>query len=88
MEPDARRGRCRPAEKVLGRLWAIAKTHYRLLKTEVLAEVVPKGVNGNEIKSVINYENVMPAARFPERDCRLDIFFENFRLDKIINGLD
>jgi hypothetical protein len=50
----------------------MAKTHYRLLKTEELAKVGPKGLDRKEIKANGYYENVMPAARLTKQDCLLD----------------
>ena len=54
----------------------MAKTHYRLLNTEQLAKVGPKGLDGKEIKANGNYENVMPAARLTEQDCLLDTLID------------
>ena len=59
--------------------WTMAKKHYCLLKTEVLAKVSPKGTDGKEIKANKNYVNIMPAARLTEHD---------FLLDTLIDGLE
>lgn len=48
--------------------WAMAKTHYRSLKTEELAKVGPKGRKGKEIKPRVKYKNVMAATHLSEQD--------------------
>jgi hypothetical protein len=59
--------------------WAMVKTRYTKVETAHLAEVGPKGPDGEEIPTSLAYANVMPAARFLQKDCALDT---------LIDGLD
>ena len=57
----------------------MVKTWYTGVDTTHLDEVGPMGPNGEEIPTSLVYENVMPAARFSQKECTLDV---------LINGLD
>ena len=54
----------------------MTKTHYRLLKSEELAKVGPKGINRKEIKANGSYESVMLAVRLFQRDCALTLLID------------
>ena len=57
----------------------MVKIHYYLLKTDKLAKVDLKGLDGNEIKANEKYESIMPAARLTGQD---------YLLDTLIDGLN
>lgn len=52
--------------------------YYLSLDIRKVAEVGPKGPDGEEMKTDANFERVMEFARFTECDCCLKIYRLNF----------
>jgi hypothetical protein len=60
--------------------WAMVKMRYTGVDIVHLAEVGPIGADGEEIPTSLVYENVMPAARFSQKDCALDALIDGMDL--------
>ena len=52
--------------------WATVKMHYTKLDPNHMAEVGPAGPDGQEIPVSLVYDQVALAAKYSQRDCRLD----------------
>ena len=52
--------------------WAMVKTQYKKADPNHMAEVGPMGPNGKEIPVSLVYGQVELAAKFSQRDCKLD----------------
>ena len=52
--------------------WAMVKTRYTKADPNHMAEVGPVGPNGKEIPVSLVYSQVELAAKFSQRDCKLD----------------
>ena len=52
--------------------WAMVKTHYTKLDPNHMAEVGTVGPDGQEIPVSLVYDQVALAAKYSQRDCKLD----------------
>ena len=56
--------------------WAMVKTRYKKADPNHMAEVGPVGPDGKEIPVSLVYSQVELAAKFSQRDCKLDILLD------------
>ena len=52
--------------------WAMVKTQYTKLDPNHMARVRPLGLNGEEIRFSLVYDQVSVAAKYSQQDCKLD----------------
>lgn len=55
----------------------MVKTRFTKLDPEHMARVGPVGPDGQEIPLSLVYDDVMPAARYSQKDCALEHLIDN-----------
>jgi hypothetical protein len=55
----------------------MVQAHYPSLKLEPIVDKCPFDSNGEEVQPEIFFEQVMPAARISEKDCKLKAIIDN-----------